>query len=186
MPTFYPADPQTASPEAKAAFDLVQNAFGGIPNLMKMLAIAPNLLNGVMAFNREVTGGELDTALVEQIALLASGINQCEYCVAVHVHVGQQAGLSRDELICNLQGESSDPKSQAVLNFTRAVVANRGKVDASLVHALRDWGFSDKAIIEMVGVIGLYTFLNYVKHLTQPELDFPAVEEFQAVAVPTL
>ncbi|WP_310481667.1 carboxymuconolactone decarboxylase family protein [Chamaesiphon sp. VAR_48_metabat_403] len=183
MSTFNPIDPKTADTNAKAALDLVEAAFGGIPNLMKMLAIAPNVLKGVMAFNQEVTGGELETSLVEQVALLASGINQCEYCVAVHVHVGQQAGLSRDELICNLQGESSDPKSQAVLNFTRAVVNNRGQVDPSLVNALRDQGLSDKAIIEIVGVIGLYTFLNYIKHLTKPTLDFPAVEEFQRNAL---
>jgi uncharacterized peroxidase-related enzyme len=183
MSTFHPVDPKTADTDAKAALDLVQAAFGGVPNLMKMLAIAPNVLKGIMAFNQEVTSGELETSLVEQVALLASGINQCEYCVAVHVHVGQQAGLSRDELICNLQGESSDPKSQAVLNFTRAVVKNRGKVDPLLVNILRDRGLSDKAIIEIVGVIGLYTFLNYVKHLTDPALDFPAVEEFQSNAL---
>jgi uncharacterized peroxidase-related enzyme len=179
MSTFNSIDPKTANADAKAALDLVQSAFGGIPNLFKMLAIAPNVLKGTMAFNQEVTSGELETSLVEQVALLASGINQCEYCVAVHVHVGQQAGLSRSELICNLQGEASDPKSQAVLNFTRAVVNNRGKVDASAIKTLRDHGLSDKAIIEIVGVIGLYTFLNYVKHLTQPALDFPAVEEFR-------
>jgi uncharacterized peroxidase-related enzyme len=176
--TFHPVDPNTANPEAKAALDLVRANFGGIPNLMKMLAIAPNVLKGIMALNQEVTSGELDPALVEQVALLASAINQCEYCVAVHVHVGQQAGLSRDELISNLQGRASNPKSQAVLDFTQAVVNNRGKVDRATVAALRDWGMSDKAILEIVGVIGLYTFLNYAKHLTQPELDFPAVAEF--------
>jgi uncharacterized peroxidase-related enzyme len=183
MSTFNPVDPKTANAEAKAALDLVQSAFGGIPNLFKMLAIAPNVLKGIMAFNQEVTGGELETSLVEQVALLASGINQCEYCVAVHVHVGQQAGLSRDELICNLQGKASDPKSQAVLNFTRAVVDNRGKVDTSTLQRLRNHGLSDKAIIEIVGVISLYTFLNYVKHLTQPAPDFPAVEEFRPEAM---
>jgi uncharacterized peroxidase-related enzyme len=183
MSTFNPVDLKTVDVETKAALDLVQAAFGGIPNLMKMLAIAPNVLRGIMAFNQEVTHGELQPSLVEQVALLASGINHCEYCVAVHVHVGQQAGLSRDELICNLQGEASDPKSQAVLNFTRAVVNNRGKVDEAKVEALRTHGFSDKAIVEIVGVIGLYTFLNYVKHLTQPALDFPAVEEFRPEAV---
>jgi uncharacterized peroxidase-related enzyme len=150
---------------------------------MKMLAIAPNVLRGIMALNQEVTNGELETSLVEQVALLASGINQCEYCVAVHVHVGQQAGLRRDELICNLQGEASDPNSQAVLQFTKAVVNQRGKVDGTTVEALREHGLSDKAILEIVGVIGLYTFLNYVKHLTQPALDFPIVEEFQPQAV---
>jgi AhpD family alkylhydroperoxidase len=79
--------------------------------------------------------------------LLASGINQCEYCVAVHLHVGQQAGLIRDELICNLQGEASNPESQAVLNFTKAVVNNRGKVDESTVGASHLCIFSFKALI---------------------------------------
>jgi uncharacterized peroxidase-related enzyme len=179
MSIFHPVDPNNADADTKASLDLVQAAFGGIPNLMGMLAIAPNVLKGAMVLNKAVTTGELEASVVEQIALLASGINQCEYCVAVHVQVGQQAGLSRNELICNLHGEASDPKSQAVLDFTKAVVNNRGKVDASTVELLRGYGFSDKAIIEMVGVIGLYTLLNYVKHLTQPILDFPAVEEFQ-------
>jgi uncharacterized peroxidase-related enzyme len=179
MSTFNPIEPQTADADAKAALDIVRSAFGGVPNLMKMLAIAPNVLKGVMAFNQEVSSGELQPLLVEQIALLTSAINQCEYCVAVHVHVGQQNGLSRNELINNLRGKSSDSKSQAVLNFTKTVVENRGKVDALEIQSLRECGFSDKAILEILGVIGLYTFLNYAKHLTQPALDFPAVAEFQ-------
>lgn len=183
MSTFNPVEPKNADADAQVALDIVQTAFGGIPNLMKMLAIAPNVLSGIMTFNQEVTSGDLEPSLVEQIALLTSAINQCEYCVAVHVQVGQQAGLSRDELVCNLQGQASDPRSQAVLNFTRTVVKNRGKVDQTTVQALREHGLSDKAILEVVGVIGLYTFLNYVKHLTQPILDFPAVGEFQPEVV---
>jgi uncharacterized peroxidase-related enzyme len=179
MNQFDPVNPQTASAEAKIALDRVQASFGGTPNLMKMLATSPDLLNGVVALNQAVTSGDLAPALVEQIALLASGINQCEYCVAVHVHVGQQMGLSRSELLANLQGEASDPTSQAVLNFTKAVVRDRGQVDPAMVQDLRDRGFTDKAILEIVGVIGLYTLLNYAKHLTQPILDFPMVAEFQ-------
>jgi uncharacterized peroxidase-related enzyme len=179
MNQFHPVDPQTASAEAKVALDRVQATFGGTPNLMKMVAIAPDLLNGVVALNQAVTSGDLAPALVEQIALLASGINQCEYCVAVHVHVGQQMGISRPELLANLQGEASDPTAQAVLNFTSAVVRDRGQVNPAMVQDLRDRGFTNKAILEIVGVIGLYTLLNYVKHLTQPVLDFPIVTEFQ-------
>jgi uncharacterized peroxidase-related enzyme len=181
MSNFQPIEPQTASAEAKAALDIVQTAFGGTPNLMKMLATAPQLLTGVMALNQAVNSSDLETSLVEQIALLTSGINQCEYCVAVHVFVGQQYGLSRLELLANLQGEASNPKVQAVLNFTKAVVHNRGQVDAATLQTLRDRGLGNKAILEILGVIGLYTFLNYAKHLTQPVLDFPIVQEFQPV-----
>jgi uncharacterized peroxidase-related enzyme len=178
MSNFHPVNPQSATTEAKAALDIVQAAFGGTPNLMKMLAAAPNVLTGVMALNQAVNSGELETTLVEQVALLTSGINQCDYCVAVHVHVGQQNGLSRPELLANLQGQASDPKAQAVLNFTKSVVENRGQVTTATLQELCDQGLSDKAIIEILGVIGLYTFLNYAKHLTQPVLDFPIVEEF--------
>jgi uncharacterized peroxidase-related enzyme len=155
MSTFKPVEYKTADADATVALDMVQSAFGGIPNLMQMVAIAPNVLKGIMTLNQGVMSGELEPLLIEQIALLTSGINQCEYCVAVHVHVGQQFGLSRDELICNLQGEASDPRSQAVLDFTKAVVLNRGKVDPPTLKSLRDYGLSDKAIIEIVGVIAI-------------------------------
>lgn len=179
MSNFPTIEPTTASTEAKAALDSVQAAFGGLPNLMKKLAISPQMLSGVMALNQGVTQGALEPTLVEQIALVTSRINQCEYCVAVHVQVGQQFGLEREELVCNLQGTASDPKSQAVLNFTKDVVVQRGQVSPEQVRKLNEVGLSNQAILEIVGVIGLYTLLNYVKHLTQPVLDFPAVEEFQ-------
>jgi uncharacterized peroxidase-related enzyme len=182
MSNFHPVNLQNATPEAKTALDIVQAAFGGTPNLMKMLATAPNVLTGIMALNQAVNSGELETALVEQVALLTSGINQCDYCVAVHVHIGQQNGLSRPELLANLQGQASDPKAQAVLNFTRSVVENRGQVNVATLQALRDQGLTDKAILEILGVIGLYTFLNYAKHLTQPVLDFPIVKEFTTIS----
>lgn len=183
MTEFSSINPDTATGEYQKALNIVHNAFGSVPNLFRMVAISPNVLQGIMAFNQQVTNGELEPKLVEQIALLASGINQCEYCVATHVYIGQMHGLSRDELICNLNGEANNPKSQAILNFTKAVVNNRGKVDSSLIQALRDYGLTNKAIIEILGVIGVYTFLNYVKHITQPALDFPAIEEFSSVKI---
>jgi uncharacterized peroxidase-related enzyme len=182
--TFNPIELHHANAEAKAALDIVQSAFGGIPNLMKMLAIAPNVLHGAIVFSQAISSGELEPSLFEQIALLTSAMNQCEYCVACHVQVGQQTGLSRNELIDNLQGEANDPRSQAVLNFTKAVINNRGQVDPITVQTLQEYGFSNKAILEMIAVIGLYTFLNYAKHLTQPVLDFPAVPEFQPEVKP--
>lgn len=178
MSAFNSVQPEAANVEAKASLDIVHAAFGGIPNLMKMLANSPNVLRGIMSLSQEVASGEIETSLFEQVALLTSAMNNCDYCVAVHFHVGQQAGLERDELVSNLQAQSSNPRSQAVLDFTREVVNNRGQVDTATVQALREHGLSDKAIIEVLGVIGLYTFLNYAKHLTHPILDFPAVPEF--------
>ncbi len=179
MSDFISIDPSTATGDTKDALNLVEAAFNSVPNLMRKIAASPGTLKGVMTLNQAVNHGALSLTLVEQIALLTSRLNQCEYCVAVHVQVGQQLGLSRDELIGNLQGVASDETSQAVLNFTNELVNKRGQASQASVRKLRDLGLTDQAIIEIVGVVGLYTMLNYLKHLTEPALDFPAVKEFQ-------
>jgi uncharacterized peroxidase-related enzyme len=176
--SFQSVEVESAQGEAKAALQDVQSAFGGIPNLMKKVAVSPKTLKGVMTLNHAVNSGVLEPALVEQIALLTSSINRCDYCVAVHVQVGQQYGLNRDELIRNMEGIAKDSRSQAVLAFTKEVIEGRGQASSSSLQRLRDNGFDDQGVMEILGVIGLYTFLNYAKHLTQPELDFPKVEEF--------
>ena len=43
---------------------------------MKMLAIALNVLKGIMAFNQEVASGELKPSLVEKISLLHQARSQ--------------------------------------------------------------------------------------------------------------
>ena len=179
MSSYELVDPSSASEEQQAVLAQVQAGFGGLPNLFRMVANAPNVLRGILAFNQEVSSGELTKAEIEQVALLASAMNGCEYCVAVHVKVGEMVGVSREELLKNMVGEATDSKISAVLNFVAAVIDQRGQIDQGIVDAVRQAGYSQKAILEILGVVGVYTFLNYAKHLTQPPLDFPKVVEFK-------
>jgi alkylhydroperoxidase family enzyme len=41
---------------------------------------------------------------------------------------------------------------------------------------VRDAGFDDQEIVEMIGGIALITFANYVSNVGQPDLDFPEVK----------
>ena len=168
----------TAGAEALDAMNVVEAAFGGIPNLMKKLAASPGVLSGVMALNNGISNGSIEQGIIEQVALLTSRRNNCEYCVAVHVHVGQQCGIPRDELISNMNGQASDPSIQVVLDFVNSAIDNRGQISPELVNRMRNSGYDNQQILEILAVVGLYTFLNYAKHLTQPDLDFPEVAEF--------
>ena len=173
---------EDASQEAIKALDSVESAFGGIPNLMKKVASSPGVLNGIMSLNNEIMSGCLPSDLIEQIALFTSFKNGCDYCVAVHVQVGQQFGLNRTELIRNMNGQASKPKVQAVLDFVEEVIEQRGNVSANTITRLENIGYNGQEILEILGVVGLYTFLNYAKHLTKPVLDFPKVSEFSKEA----
>jgi len=181
MAKFEQIDPKTASGETKEVFDEVKAQFGAVINLFKVTGNAPSVLKGILALNKGVVlSAELDSKLIEQVAMLTSALNRCDYCVNVHMKVGEGAGLSRDEMLLAMEGKATDPKAQALLNYTNEVVRNRGLVSDVTLQNARGAGFSEKALIETIGVIGVYTTLQYIRHVADPDHDFPAVSEFDA------
>jgi uncharacterized peroxidase-related enzyme len=181
MSQFKHIDPKSASGETKEAFDEATAQFGGVINLFKVAGNAPNVLKGILAFNKELAKSmELDAKLVEQVAMLTSALNRCDYCVNVHLKVGLSTGLSREDLVLAMAAKASDAKAQALLAYADEVVRNRGLVNQQTLANTKAAGFSDKALLETIGVIGVYTALQYIRHVGNPEHDFPAVSEFDA------
>ena len=181
MSKFTPIDPATATGETKEAFDEAQAQFGGVINLFKVAGNAPNILKGLLALNKEIgTSEELDNKLTEQVAMLVSALNRCDYCVNVHMAVGKMVGVPEEELTMAIEGKASDSKAQALLDFTDEVVRNRGLVTDATLENAKASGFSDKALLETVGIIGLYTTLQYIRHVGKPDHDFEHVDAFDA------
>lgn len=181
MNKFSMIDPTTATGETRRAFDEAIAQFGGVINLFKVAGHAPNVLLGILALNKEVSSStELDTRLMEQVAMLTSALNRCDYCVNVHMVVGTGAGLTREDMLLAMEGRAKDARAQALLNFTDEVVRNRGLATKATIEKARAVGFSEKALLETIGVIGVYTTLQYIRHVANPDHDFPVVEEFNA------
>jgi AhpD family alkylhydroperoxidase len=181
MTGFPHIDPAKATGPAKDAFDEAIAQFGGVINLFKVAGNAPNVLTGILAMNRDVgMTSELGPKLTEQIAMLVSALNACDYCVNVHMQVGKMQGVPRETMVAAMEGRGDDPRSQALLDFTDEVVRMRGLVAEKTLRAARDAGFSNKALLEVIGVNGIYTTLQYIRHVAKPDHDFPIVGEFDA------
>ena len=73
-------------------------------------------------------------------------------------------------------GQASDPATQAALQFALQVVEQRGRVPAEEVQRLRNAGFSDEAIVEILAHVALNLFTNYVNVALEVPVDFPAVK----------
>ncbi len=172
-------DPAEASGQAKLAFDEATAQFGGVINLFKVAGNAPNVLAGILAMNRAVgQGSELSGRQTELVAMLVSALNRCDYCVNVHMQVGKSQGVGEADMLAAMAGHSKDPTEQALLDYADAVVRNRGIVSDTIIEATRRAGFSDKALLEVIGVIGVYTTLQYIRHIGNPDQDFPVVKAF--------
>lgn len=181
MPKMNSVEVKDADDQTQKAYEEAKRQFGGVINLFKVAGNAPNVLNGVLALNKSMSEGiELSTRQTEIVAMLVSALNRCDYCVNVHMQVGKGAGVSEDEMLAAMAGQAADPAEQALLNFANEVVRNRGLVTEGTFEAVKNAGFSNKALLEVIGVIGLYTTLQYIRHVADPEHDFPVVESFDS------
>ena len=107
--------------------------------------------------------------------------NGCDYCASAHTVMGKGAGVAEVELALNLKAESTDARTQAALTFAKKVVEARGRVSDADVATLREAGYDDGEIVEIVMHIGLNLFTNYFNHIVDTEIDFPVVKAAPAV-----
>lgn len=128
----------------------IDQAFGATPNMFKAVANSPAALQSMWAAFGALGGGTLGAKLGEQIAVAIANRNRCEYCLAAHTVLGQKAGASADEIAAAQVGQSSDAKTAAALAFALKVVEQRAQVSDADVASLRENGFGDEQIVEIV------------------------------------
>ena len=175
MPRITPINPDNAQGKAKDLLGAVQQAMGATPNIFTTMANAPAALEGLLGLNGALASGALSPQLREKIALVTAGQNGCDYCASAHTYLGNKAGIEADELASNLKGQSFEAKDNAALTFASQLIESRGRVTESDVQAVRDAGFNDEDIIEILAHVALNTFTNYFNEAFQTENDFPAV-----------
>jgi alkylhydroperoxidase family enzyme len=84
--------------------------------------------------------------------------------------------MSEDEVERAQRFESEDEQRAAALRFAREVVENRGHPSEEALDEVRNAGYTDEQIIEMVATINLATFTNYMNDFMGTEVDLPVQE----------
>ncbi len=169
-------NPAQATGKAKELLDGVKSKLGMTPNLMRVMANSPAVLDAYLKFSGSLGSGELNAKTREQIALAVGQANSCDYCLSAHSTIGKMVGLSADQILDSRRGTSSEPNTDAVLRFARQLVDKRGLVSDTDLDAVRSAGWDDGAIAEIVANVALNLFTNYVNHVAETEIDFPRAE----------
>ena len=177
MPYLKPVDRSTAPAATQNLLDGVEKKLGMVPNLIATIAQSPALAKAYLGFSQALAGGVIPAQLREQIALVVSQANECGYCLAAHSAIGSSVGLSDDELRDARTGVSPDRKTEAALQFAQRIVAKQGWLTDADLAKVREAGYSDEEIAELIGNVSLTIFTNYFNHIAQTEVDFPAVAE---------
>jgi uncharacterized peroxidase-related enzyme len=176
-------NPEIAGGKTRELLDGVHRALGVTPNMMRVMAQSPAVLEGYLRFAESLGRGSLGPKLGEQIALAVAEANRCVYCLSAHTAIGQKVGLRSEEINAARLAASSDVKAEAALRFARAVVNGRGDVNDSDVAELKAAGYTDGAIAEIVAHVALNVLTNYFNKVADVEVDFPRIEAHEAAIV---
>lgn len=171
-----PLLPTDSAPEAsKPLLDAIHKQMGKVPHLMSTLAHSPSALGGYLQLAESLSKGSLTPKVRESLAIAIAGKNHCDYCASAHTFIGKNTGLSETELSLNLTGHSEDKDLQTLLQFALNAIDTQGNVTDSTLQQVKDAGFSDSDITEVVAHIGMNTLTNIFNHIAQTKNDFPLV-----------
>ncbi len=84
--------------------------------------------------------------------------------------------MSQDEIERAQRFESEDEQRAAALRFAREVVETRGHPSDEALDEVRNAGYTDEQIVEMVATVALATFSNYMNDTMGTEVDLPVQE----------
>jgi uncharacterized peroxidase-related enzyme len=169
--------PEAATGKAQELLDAVKGKLGLVPNMTRAMANSPAVLEGYLQLSGALGKGKLSAKTREQLALAVGQANGCDYCLAAHSTIGKMVGLTTDQIRDSRLGTAVDSKTDALIRFARKVVEARGAVSDGDISAVREVGFDDGAIAEVVANVALSVFTNYFNSVAATDIDFPKVEE---------
>lgn len=179
LPLVNPSDAQGQTHEL---FEAIKAKLGRVPNMMKAMANSPAVLEGYLGLNESLGKGTLDPKLRERISIETAELNACGYCLAAHSLIGKMAGLDEEERQANRRGHSHDPRSDVALAFARTLLESRGKVTAEDVQRVKDAGFSDGEVAEIIAHVALNVLTNYFNVAVETTIDFPVVGPLESAS----
>ncbi len=175
MPRTALPKPEQVPADSKPTLDMFTKNIGFTPNMLATFALSPiafnswNTLRGSMSKMLDVKVKTRDS-----IALAVGEVNGCNYCLAVHSFAAEHmAKLPADEIILARKGHATDPKRDAAVQFARKVIETRGKVSEADLKAVRDAGYTDANVMEIVALVAMYSLTNFSITCSIPRRAFP-------------
>lgn len=171
-----PKSIEEAPNKSQTMLEAVNKQLGVVPNLFRLVSVSPEALEGYLNLSGALGRGALPAATRERIALAVAEINGCSYCLSAHTYLAKNlAKLDDSEITANRKGSSNDPKAEAAVRFAAKVTETRGHIEHKDFQDIKEAGYEDAQIIEIVLHVALNTWTNYINEVMKTEIDFPLV-----------
>lgn len=169
--------------EDKNFQELIQffnETLGFCPNSVKTMYHRPHLAYAFIELNKAVmeNKGRVTSSLKRLIGYVSSHAAGCRYCQAHTIRAAERYGADNDQLE-NVWEFKTHPAfseaERAALQFALASSVIPNAVDDAIAEDLRQY-WNDGEIVEMLGVVSLFGFLNRWNDSMGTEIEEGAVD----------
>ncbi|MEZ4983763.1 MAG: carboxymuconolactone decarboxylase family protein [Saprospiraceae bacterium] len=174
--------PLAASADARLQemADFYEETLGFTPTSLFTMMRRPRIANAFLALNQAVMDnqGRVTSALKRLIAYLASRTAGCRYCEAHAIRAAERYGAT-DEQLENIWEYKTHPAfseaERAALDLAVAASLVPNAVDETIAANMRaHW--DEGEIVEIMGVIALFGYLNRWNDSMATRIEEPAVD----------
>lgn len=168
MTHFTVHDETTAPDGAAATLAGAKKTLGFVPSLYGVLAENPAALEGYQTL-AGIFGTSGLTALEQQVVTItASVLNECHFCVAAHSTISAGQKLDMDVIAAIREDRAiSDARLEALRQFTKQIVTQRGFVADADVDTFVDAGWDRSAVLAVILGVSLKVISNYTNHVAE-------------------
>ncbi|MHA6347467.1 peroxidase-related enzyme [Roseivivax sp. CAU 1761] len=157
--------------ETRRYFDICEEKLGMVPNVLRAHAFSIEKLNAFTGLYNELMLAESGLTKLERemIAVVVSWVNRCFYCLTAHgAAVRQLSGDPQlgEMLVMNWRVADLEPRHRAMLAFAEKVTTASAQVAEFDRQALRDVGFSERDIWDIINVAAFFNMTNRVASAT--------------------
>ena len=102
--------------------------------------------------------------------------NGCDYCLSAHTYIGLNlAKITPEDAALARKGGSTDAKAAAAARFAVQVVKIRGGVSDADLAAVKQAGYSEAQVVEIVALGAENVLTNFLGKVAQTDIDFPVL-----------
>jgi len=158
-------DPAAMPADLAAYFDKCESKLGFVPNVLVAHAFDPLKLRQFADVYNQLMMGESELSKLERemIAVVVSARNRCHYCLVSHGQAVRQLSadpLLGEALVMNHRVAEVTPAQRVMLDFCVRLTDRPEEVGDADRQALRDAGFGERAIWDIVATASFYAMSN--------------------------
>jgi uncharacterized peroxidase-related enzyme len=158
---------QTLPEDIQAVFAEMRVKPGFVPNVYQAYSLRPQQLRGFMALYDAIMTEDsgLTKAEREMIAVAVSAQNHCYYCLTSHgavLRIRAKDQVLADTIAANYRVADQTPRQRAMLDLAIKITTDSDAVSDQDIAALREHGFADEDIMDIIQTAALFNYSNRV------------------------